>query len=126
MLFRSGVQFPIAEAFIEVEAANLMRYKACALFDAGQPCGAEANMDDPVRTHGDAAHARDLGMTGKLCIHPRQVVDVLTAFAPTQTEIDWAERVLASGDGAASVNGEMVDEPVRIRARAILASATGL
>ena len=39
-----GVQFPIAEAFIEVEAANLMRYKACALFDAGHPCGAEANM----------------------------------------------------------------------------------
>jgi acyl-CoA dehydrogenase len=39
-----GVQFPIAEAFIEVEAANLMRFKACALFDAQQPCGAEANM----------------------------------------------------------------------------------
>ncbi|WP_372800784.1 acyl-CoA dehydrogenase family protein [Paracoccus seriniphilus] len=39
-----GVQFPIAEAFIEVEAANLMRQKACRLYDAGQPCGAEANM----------------------------------------------------------------------------------
>jgi acyl-CoA dehydrogenase len=39
-----GVQFPIAEAYIEVEAANLMRFKACALFDAGKPCGAEANM----------------------------------------------------------------------------------
>ena len=39
-----GVQFPIADAFIEVEAANLMRYKACELFDAGQPCGAQANM----------------------------------------------------------------------------------
>jgi acyl-CoA dehydrogenase len=39
-----GVQFPIAEAFIEVEAANLMRYKACALYDTGQSCGAEANM----------------------------------------------------------------------------------
>ena len=39
-----GVQFPIAEAFIEVEAANLMRYKACALYDSGAPCGAEANM----------------------------------------------------------------------------------
>ena len=39
-----GVQFPIAEAFIEVEAADLMRYKACALFDADEPCGAEANM----------------------------------------------------------------------------------
>ena len=39
-----GVQFPIAEAYVEVEAANLMRYKACALYDAGEPCGAEANM----------------------------------------------------------------------------------
>ncbi|MGZ5078166.1 MAG: acyl-CoA dehydrogenase family protein [Usitatibacter sp.] len=39
-----GVQFPIAEAHIEVQAADLMRYKACELFDAGKPCGAEANM----------------------------------------------------------------------------------
>jgi acyl-CoA dehydrogenase len=39
-----GVQFPIAKAYVNLEAANLMRYKACALFDAGQPCGAEANM----------------------------------------------------------------------------------
>ena len=39
-----GVQFPIAEAYIEVEAANLMRFRACELFDAGQPCGTEANM----------------------------------------------------------------------------------
>ena len=39
-----GVQFPIAEAYIEIEAANLMRYRACALYDAGAPCGAEANM----------------------------------------------------------------------------------
>jgi acyl-CoA dehydrogenase len=39
-----GVQFPIAKAYIKVEAANLMRFKACALFDAHQPCGAEANM----------------------------------------------------------------------------------
>ena len=39
-----GVQFPIAEAYMEVEAANLMRFRACELFDAGKPCGAEANM----------------------------------------------------------------------------------
>lgn len=39
-----GVAFPIADAYIETEAANLMRFKACALFDAGQPCGGEANM----------------------------------------------------------------------------------
>ena len=39
-----GVQFPIAEAHIEVEAASLMRFRACELFDNNQPCGAEANM----------------------------------------------------------------------------------
>ena len=39
-----GVQFPIAEAHIEVKAADLMRFRACTLFDAHQPCGAEANM----------------------------------------------------------------------------------
>ena len=39
-----GVQFPIAKAHIDVEAADLMRFKAAALQDAGQPFGAEANM----------------------------------------------------------------------------------
>ncbi len=39
-----GVQFPIAESYIEVEAASLMRFEACRLFDAGLPCGAQANM----------------------------------------------------------------------------------
>ena len=39
-----GVAFPIAEAYMEVEAANLMRFKACDLFDSHAPCGAEANM----------------------------------------------------------------------------------
>ena len=39
-----GVAFPIARAYVNVEAANLMRFKACALFDAHKPCGAEANM----------------------------------------------------------------------------------
>jgi acyl-CoA dehydrogenase len=39
-----GVAFPIAEAYMEVEAANLMRFKACDRFDRGEPCGAEANM----------------------------------------------------------------------------------
>lgn len=39
-----GVQFPIAEAYIEVEAANLMRWRACARIDAHENAGAEANM----------------------------------------------------------------------------------
>jgi acyl-CoA dehydrogenase len=39
-----GIQFPIAEAYMEIEAANLMRYKASGLFDEKKACGAEANM----------------------------------------------------------------------------------
>ena len=39
-----GVQFPIAESHVEIEAADLMRWRACDLFDAQQACGAEANM----------------------------------------------------------------------------------
>jgi acyl-CoA dehydrogenase len=39
-----GIQFPIARAHVNVEAADLMRFEAARLFDAGQPCGAQANM----------------------------------------------------------------------------------
>lgn len=39
-----GVQFPIARAHINIEAASLMRYEACRLYDAHEPCGAQANM----------------------------------------------------------------------------------
>jgi acyl-CoA dehydrogenase len=39
-----GIQFPIAQAYARVRAADLMRYEAARLFDGHQPCGAEANM----------------------------------------------------------------------------------
>ncbi|WP_454690736.1 acyl-CoA dehydrogenase family protein [Achromobacter aloeverae] len=39
-----GVQFPIARSFVNVEAASLMRYEAARRFDAGLPCGTQANM----------------------------------------------------------------------------------
>jgi acyl-CoA dehydrogenase len=39
-----GIQFPLAKAYVDVEAANLMRYRAAGLFDHGESCGAEANM----------------------------------------------------------------------------------
>jgi acyl-CoA dehydrogenase len=39
-----GIQFPLARAHISVEAADLMRFRAAGLFEAGEPCGAEANM----------------------------------------------------------------------------------
>lgn len=97
---------------------------ACRLGGIAAPIdGVTVQIDDPAATGDDASHARDIGMTGKLCIHPRQIAEVKRAFAPSENEISWAKRVLASGDGAVSVDGAMVDEPVRIRARAILTAA---
>lgn len=67
-----GVQFPIARAYTEVEAAALMVEKAANLFDSGLPCGAEANMakmlaseaswkagDVCMQTHGGFAFAKE-------------------------------------------------------------------
>ena len=52
----------------------------------------------------------------------RQIADVRRAFVPSAAEVLCAERVLASGDSAVSVDGQMVDDPVRSRARAIMAA----
>ncbi len=67
-----GVQFPIARAYTQVEAAGLMVEKAAKMFDAGLPCGAEANMakmlaseaswsagDVCMQTHGGFAFAKE-------------------------------------------------------------------
>lgn len=91
---------------------------------AGLPApvdGVTPSIDDAEPITCDARHARALGFGGKLAIHPRQIGPIRAGFAPDAAEIAWAERVLASGAGAAAVDGAMVDEPVRIRARAVLA-----
>ncbi|MFE7278521.1 HpcH/HpaI aldolase/citrate lyase family protein [Streptomyces sp. NPDC057623] len=73
----------------------------------------------------DIAHARRLGFTGKLCIHPYQLPYVNTGFAPTDDELRWARTVVAAGDSVTTVDGEMIDRPVLERARRLLASAPG-
>ncbi len=83
--------------------------------------GVTTAIDDAALVTEDARHARSLGFLGKLCIHPKQVAPAREGFMPTLAEIDWAKRILASGDGAVAVDGAMVDEPVRLRARSILA-----
>jgi len=83
--------------------------------------GVTVEVNERETAHSDARHARALGMSGKLCIHPKQIEPVMSAFRPTEEEIRWARKVVESGDGAVSVDGAMVDEPVRISARAILA-----
>lgn len=85
--------------------------------------GVTLRLDDPEAAREDAAHARALGMGGKLCIHPNQVAAVRQAFRPTAEDLAWAQRVLAAGAGAVAVDGQMVDAPVRRRAEAILEEA---
>jgi alkylation response protein AidB-like acyl-CoA dehydrogenase len=73
-----GIQFPIARAHIQVSAADLMVKHAAALFEAGQPCGAEANMakmlaseaswyaaDQCLQAHGGFGFAEDFDIERK-------------------------------------------------------------
>jgi citrate lyase subunit beta/citryl-CoA lyase len=73
----------------------------------------------------DARVSKAIGMGGKLCVHPRQVAPVAAAFAPDDTELAWARRVLeaGAGGGVAVLDGVMIDEPVLTRARQILERA---
>ncbi|MCX5417178.1 CoA ester lyase [Streptomyces sp. NBC_00059] len=71
----------------------------------------------------DTAHARRLGFSAKLCVHPAQIAPVASGFAPTGEELRWARAVLEAGDSVTTVDGHMVDKPVLERARRMLAGA---
>lgn len=86
--------------------------------------GVTTELNDRAAVENDARRAAMLGFGGKLAIHPRQVEDICAAFRPAPEQIEWARRVLFSGEGAVRVDGAMVDEPVRSRARIILARAS--
>jgi citrate lyase subunit beta / citryl-CoA lyase len=73
----------------------------------------------------DTAHARRLGFSGKLCVHPAQIAPVMAGFAPTEGELRWARAVLGAGESVTTVDGHMVDKPVLDRARRILAGGPG-
>lgn len=89
-----------------------------------------ADFRDDDRYARDAAEARALGYRGKLCIHPAQVPLAHAAFTPSTAEVDRARRLLdayaaaaARGEATIAFEGEMVDEPMARRARAVLAAA---
>lgn len=75
--------------------------------------------------------ASGLGFDGKWAIHPSQVEELNAAFTPTPAEVDWAERVIAAldaaerecGAGAVALDGQMLDEAVRVAARRLLSRA---
>ncbi|MFF4756823.1 HpcH/HpaI aldolase/citrate lyase family protein [Streptomyces sp. NPDC002514] len=85
--------------------------------------GVTTAVRDPEALDIDTAHARRLGFTGKLCIHPAQVRPVADRFTPTHDELRWARRILETGDSVTTVDGQMVDRPVLQRARTVLSRA---
>ena len=92
--------------------------------------GIYADFRDAAGLAADTRSARDLGYTGKMVIHPAQIAPVHAVFAPSPAEVDHARRVVAAfeeaqarGEGIAVVDGAMVDRPVVLRARRILAIA---
>lgn len=89
--------------------------------------GVTVDTKDLARIQRDIDRAVGFGYTGKLCIHPAQVDTVNRAFAPSQSDIEWAQRVVAEADahgGAVfSLDGKMVDMPVISKAAHILAKA---
>ena len=89
-----------------------------------------ADFTDDDRCRRECLEARAMGYGGKLCIHPSQVSIANAAFLPSSEEIDRARRLLeayddAKAQGVASVafEGQMVDEPVAVQARRVLAQA---
>ncbi|MBP0650779.1 HpcH/HpaI aldolase/citrate lyase family protein, partial [Mycobacterium tuberculosis] len=73
---------------------------------------------------------KKLGFNGKSLINPRQIDLLHNAFAPTQEEVDYAQRVVAAAEagerqglGVISLNGKMVDAPVIDHARVVLSRA---
>ena len=88
------------------------------------------DLRDDDRFVAECAQARAIGYSGKLCIHPGQVALANAAFIPSADEVDRARRLLevyenATSEGLAAIDfeGQMVDEPLAVQARRIIATA---
>ncbi|USQ76058.1 HpcH/HpaI aldolase/citrate lyase family protein [Ornithinimicrobium cryptoxanthini] len=84
--------------------------------------GVTTALDETEVLTDDLAYARDLGLTGKLLIHPKQVEPTHAAHRPSEEDVAWAQRVIeaAASGGAVRVDGDMVDAPVVARAEDVL------
>jgi citrate lyase subunit beta / citryl-CoA lyase len=90
--------------------------------------GVQPRVDDDVATSTSAKRAVNLGFSGKLCLHPRQVAIVHDAFEPTAESLEWANEVLIQAShtrsGVLRVGEEMIDLPQLERARQIISRRT--
>lgn len=89
--------------------------------------GVTIDFKDEALIQLETQQAKNLGFTGKLCIHPNQVNIVNQVFSPSEEEIKWAQSVLKTVEEAqgqaASLDGKMIDLPVILRAERIIQQA---
>lgn len=78
----------------------------------------------------DATLSRNMGFDGKTVIHPRQIEIVNSCFAPSEKEVRYAVRILETleegkkmGKGVITLDGSMLDKPMELRAKSVLAKA---
>jgi citrate lyase subunit beta/citryl-CoA lyase len=121
---------------VRTKSGREIEYARCSISVAAHAFRLEAidtvfaDFTDAQGLQHDAEEARRLGFTGKLAIHPKQVDGIHAAFKPNASEIAEAEAVVrafekaeASGLGAISLDGRMIDRPIAARARKILQDA---
>ncbi len=99
---------------------------ACAAAGIPGPIdGVTTDVHDAEVLRADIEHARRLGFTGKLCIHPRQLAVADEVLRPSAEELAWARSIVEAPlmNGVAVVDGQMVDKPVLDRARRLLGNA---
>ncbi len=112
----------------ELQTARYQIVLASRLAQIAPPIdGVTPSTDDIDRITADAQRAKRMGFGAKLCIHPKQVLPVRTAFMPSQEEVLWAQKVIeadkASKGGAIKLDGRMIDRPVVLLAQRTLAIA---
>ncbi|MCS2153948.1 citrate (pro-3S)-lyase subunit beta [Scandinavium goeteborgense] len=111
-------------------------FARCALLQAARSAGIQAfdtvysDANNDAGFLHESAHIKQLGFDGKSLINPRQIDLLHNLYAPTQKEVEHAQRVVEAaeasareGRGVVSLNGKMVDSPVIERARLVLSRA---
>lgn len=106
-------------------ARSMLVTASAAAGIAGPVDGVTLALNDPEALARDCCAARGMGMSGKLCVHPKQVDDVNRGFSPTEHEVSQALRIIEAAEeagarGAIMLDGRLVDLPVVERARRTL------
>jgi citrate lyase subunit beta/citryl-CoA lyase len=118
-----------SELFVQLASGLVVAANAAGVLPLGL-VGSIGEVHDLAAFAAMARRSHALGLQGAFCIHPAQVPILNAAFSPSAAElararliVDAYDAALAAGSGAIAVGGAMIDVPIAVRARALLARA---